>query len=680
MSTYSYFEPLRRFYRNWLRKKKRVLPTDLPTPFFYAQDINAVHEYFDALASENGRTPDSSSEFNGTCHICKKEVVFKVDLPADGDTVNWRETLKCPECGLINRWRSCLHVFDAVCQPVVKDRIYLTESLTPVHQNLASRFPALCASEYFPDCKPGELIDIHGNVVRNEDVTRLTFADASMESILCFDLLEYVRDYRSALREFYRVLNSGGQLLISVTFRFQQESLLRATLDQEGNVKHLVEPSFHGDPQSAQAMLRYHDFGMELLDEIRQAGFQECFLLCYNSIRWGYPNDNVILVARKLKSSVRKTELIKSAWQRTCYQSRLIQQAMIMRFRSIVLSTRKRVTLLFKPHSSQYRDKVEFEKDFFKEKEEIHDLPDIFHYWSNKYLAAEMRRFGFDNSEEFFIDRIQEFLKASKPRKVELLSIGSGNCDLELRIGKELLRWGHDNFVFECLDLNPDMLERGREAAGRAGLAAYFRFSRDDFNNWKPVRKYGVILANQSLHHVLNLEGLFDSVKKALQLDGVFLVSDMIGRNGHMRWPEALDALKPFWNELPENYRFNRLQNRLEPDYINHDCSTEGFEGIRAQDILPLLLERFNFNFFFPFGNIIFVFIDRPFGHNFDAAAEWDKDFIDRVHERDEAGLISAELKPTSMLAVLSCGESETQLRHPMLSPQHCVRLATNND
>jgi len=74
------------------------------------------------------------------------------------------------------------------------------------------------------------------------------------------------------------------------------------------------------------------------------------------------------------------------------------------------------------------------------------------------------------------------------------------------------------------------------------------------------------------------------------------------------------------------------------------------------------------------------VFIDRPFGHNFDAAAEWDKDFIDRVHERDEAGLISAELKPTSMLAVLSCGESETQLRHPMLSPQHCVRLATNND
>jgi len=662
-----------------LRKRKRILPAELPSPFFSAKDISAVHEYFSAHASEQGRTPDSTADLNGSCHICNKEVVFKVDVPASGDSVNWRETLKCPECGLINRWRSCLHVFDAVCQPTMKDRIYLTESLSPVHQNLSARFPSLSTSEYFPDSKPGELFDIHGNVVRNEDVTRLTFADASMDSVLCFDVLEYVQDYRSALREFYRVLSSGGQLLISVPFSFQHETVAHAAPYDAGNADDLEEPHSQDDPISTNRPSCY-TFGTDLLEEMRKAGFQECFLLCYNSKRWGYLNNNVVFVARKLKSSVKKSELIKSAWQRTCHQSGLIRQALLVRFRSMVLSTRKRVTLLFKPHSSRYEDKVEFEKNFFKEKEEIHDLPDIFHYWSNKYLAPDMRRFGFDNPEAFFIDRIQEYLAASKPRKVQLLSIGSGNCDLELRIAKELLRWGHDNFVFECLDLNPEMLERGREAASREGLTGYFRYSCDDFNNWEPVRKYGVVLANQALHHVLNLEGLFDAVKKSLEPNGIFLVSDMIGRNGHMRWPEAMDALQPFWDELPDSYRYNRLINRFEQHYINHDCSTEGFEGIRAQDILPLLLERFNFDFFFPFGNIIFVFIDRPFGHNFDADADWDKDFIDRVHACDEAGLISGELKPTSMLAVLSCGETETLLRHPGLNVQHCVRVPTNND
>ena len=146
-----------------------------------------------------------------------------------------------------------------------------------------------------------------------------------------------------------------------------------------------------------------------------------------------------------------------------------------------------------------------------------------------------------------------------------------------------------------------------------------------------------------------------------------------------MRWPEALEELQPFWNELPKDYRNNQQQKRYEEQYINYDCSGHGFEGVRAQDILPLLSERFNFNFFYPYGNMIFVFIDRPFGHNFNANADWDKDFIDRVHARDEACLISGELKPTSMLAVLTKSATEVVLRHPALNPQHCVRKVTKS-
>jgi ubiquinone/menaquinone biosynthesis C-methylase UbiE len=656
------------------------MPTGLPEPFFHVTDVPGMHEFFSACRKENNALENPTPTLKGRCYICRDDVDFGVSIPDDGSHVNWRETLLCPHCCLINRWRSCLHVFEEICQPTRDDRIYLTETLTPVFQNLRTRYPSLVSSEYFPDSDPGELVDTHLMPVRNEDITELTFDDASFESVLCFDVLEHVPDYRAALREFYRILGSGGQLLVSVPFSFVEETLVRASIDESGNIEHHVEPSYHGDPLSDEGVLSFYDFGLELLGDLHDAGFQEYFLLAYNSKSWGYPNDNVIFVGRKLKSSVKISDMLKSAGRRTISHTREVQQATLVKIRSALLSVRKRVGLRIKPNSSDYSEKIENEKDFFKEYEEVHDLPEIFHYWSNKYLAPAMSDFGFGNPVEFFINHVRDYVKSSGPGKVQILSIGSGNCDLEVKIGKELLRWGHGNFVIECMDLNPDMLERGMELAATEGLSSHFRFSRDDFNHWQSVRKYGCVIANQSLHHVMNLEGLFDSIKRSLEPEGVFLVSDMIGRNGHMRWPEAMRALLPFWDELPDKYRYNRLIKRYEQEYINHDCSTSGFEGIRAQDILPLLMERFNFDFFFPFGNIIFVFIDRPFGHNFDAAADWDRDFIDRVHKCDEAGMISGELKPTSMLAVLSCKDLETQLRHPALSPQHCLRVPHTND
>ena len=171
-----------------------------------------------------------------------------------------------------------------------------------------------------------------------------------------------------------------------------------------------------------------------------------------------------------------------------------------------------------------------------------------------------------------------------------------------------------------------------------------------------------------------NIEDLFDSVKWSLKPDGLFIISDMIGRNADMRWPEAMDALKPFWEELPDSYRYDRVLNRQEEQFMNPDGSIGKIGGVRSQDILPLLLERFNFKVFFPYGNIIFVFIDRAFGHNFDADAEWDRDFIARVHSHDEAGMLSGELKPTSLLAVLTKRQTDMVLRHPVLTPRHCVR------
>src|SRR5262249_55515944 len=139
-----------------------------------------------------------------------------------------------------------------------------------------------------------------------------------------------------------------------------------------------------------------------------------------------------------------------------------------------------------------------------------------------------------------------------------------------------------------------------------------------------------------------------------LEDDGYFLTSDMIGRNGHMRWPEALAFVHAFWGLLDDHYKFNHPLKRFEPVYENLDCSASGFEGIRAQDILPLLLEKFHFDLFVGFGNLVDLFIDRCFGHNFDPNKPADLAFMDVIAQVDELLLEAGYLKPTHILAAMT--------------------------
>jgi hypothetical protein len=193
-------------------------------------------------------------------------------------------------------------------------------------------------------------------------------------------------------------------------------------------------------------------------------------------------------------------------------------------------------------------------------------------------------------------------------------------------------------------------------------------------NQWDPTDTYDLAIANQTLHHILDLEHVIGQVKRSLRPSGRFLISDMIGRNGHQRWPEALDLVQEFWRQLPPAYRFNRRFGRYEESYENWDCSVEGFEGIRAQDILPLLIESFHFELFVAYANIIDPFVDRGFGDNFDAAADWDRSFIDRVNERDEAEIHAGRISPTHMVAVAGNDQSSALRFHDPLTPNLCLR------
>ena len=331
------------------------------------------------------------------------------------------------------------------------------------------------------------------------------------------------------------------------------------------------------------------------------------------------------------------------------------------------------------PTATQFQDdgylgRTVAERAFYKDCADVHDLPPIFHYWSNKYLRPKLEAFGFSTPDDMFRKYLLEQVRRRTQGTLRFVSVGAGNCDLEIALASYLREQGHADFVIDCLDFSPTMLERGRASAAGKGLGENIHVLEADFNQWIPARDYDAVLANQSLHHVVNLEGLFGRIKGCLKPQGAFLVSDIIGRNGHLRWPEALAIVHEFWRKLPPSYRFNPSLDRYEELYEDWDCSTEGFEGIRAQDILRLLLANFHFELFIAFGNVIDPFIDRVFGHHFDVTSPWDRTLIDRVHERDEREMAAGRITPTHMIAVLRNEPGTPTLFHEPLRPEFCLR------
>ena len=324
---------------------------------------------------------------------------------------------------------------------------------------------------------------------------------------------------------------------------------------------------------------------------------------------------------------------------------------------------------------STYAERVHKEIEHFKSVENVHDLPEIFHFWSNKYIRPKLEEvMGVSGLEDFYVKYIFQYAADHSGEPVEIASLGAGNADIEIGIAQALRNRGLANFRFRCLDINPGMLGRGRELALQSQLADRFEFLEADLASWRAECPIAVVIAHHSLHHIVALEEVFQNIQEAIGNSGYFLTCDMIGRNGHMRWPEALTIIHGIWRTMPDRYKYNHQLRRFEEKFDNWDCSTEGFEGIRSQDILPLLVKNFHFEAFVAYGNLPEVFVDRGFGHNFDVTNPEDTEFIDRVGALNDQQINDGVIKPTQMVAVMRACPAASARWYKHWNPQFCIR------
>ncbi len=126
------------------------------------------------------------------------------------------------------------------------------------------------------------------NGIRHEDIEAMSFSDESFDVIVSNDVLEHVNRPRKALSEIWRVLTNNGHLIMTVPFGTDWDKNTTRAQIVDGDVLHYSEPIYHGNPVADEGSLVFTDFGWELMDWIKEAGFSDVAMAVYTNTSLGH--------------------------------------------------------------------------------------------------------------------------------------------------------------------------------------------------------------------------------------------------------------------------------------------------------------------------------------------------------------------------------------------------------
>jgi SAM-dependent methyltransferase len=265
---------------------------------------NAV-ELAERARVEESLFPPTATAFSipGMCALCGHATSFSSTFEhairgVDGRSIpNLREHLTCNFCGFKNRVRAALHLFVQGLEPEGKQSIYISEQLTRTFRWMKGHFSSVSGSEYLPE-ERGFGEKIRG--IRNENLQALSWPDEQFDFVLSLDVLEHVADATACFREIHRCLSPGGRLLFTApTVLNQQETIVRATLESNGEIVHFVEPEYHGGNRrdASKGTLCFRYFAWDTLRQLEGLGFFKAEMWLYWSRHLGYMGGTQVAIA-----------------------------------------------------------------------------------------------------------------------------------------------------------------------------------------------------------------------------------------------------------------------------------------------------------------------------------------------------------------------------------------------
>ena len=148
-----------------------------------------------------------------------------------------------------------------------------------------------------------------------------------------------------------------------------------------------------------------------------------------------------------------------------------------------------------------------------------------------------------------------------------------------------------------------------------------------------------------------------ETVNNSLKNDGEFWsIAEYVGRNGSRLWPDSYKEANDIFISLPEKYRMNHVKQKdkvvLDENLPNLDCSLRTFEGIRAEDIIPVLDKKLVRNTVQQWSTIIWRILGPAYIPNYDMDNDEDRKLVEEIARKDIDFFLSGRLMPVGMNAI----------------------------
>jgi 2-polyprenyl-3-methyl-5-hydroxy-6-metoxy-1,4-benzoquinol methylase len=207
-------------------------------------------------------------------------------------------------------------------------------------------------------------------------------------------------------------------------------------------------------------------------------------------------------------------------------------------------------------------------------------------------------------------------LLTSFAKPIKALSIGCGFGIIERTLRR------HDYCqLIHGVDVAEKAIETARKTAQAEGLDG-LSYEVADLNAAKfPPQTYDVVYAHASLHHIFQLERLLNEIKQTLRPGGLFVVYEYIGPS-QMQFPRRdLELADVFLKVIPERYRQLQRRKGTKKEALRASLDTmnssDPSEGIRANEIVPLIASRFEIRHFRYVGGTLLLLIFNEIAGNF---------------------------------------------------------------
>ena len=179
-----------------------------------------------------------------------------------------------------------------------------------------------------------------------------------------------------------------------------------------------------------------------------------------------------------------------------------------------------------------------------------------------------------------------------------VLGCGSG------RFERALAERGRFRSIVAC-DFAQETVEKARRSAQETGLAT-IEYRIVDLERETLGGPYDAVFANDVLHHITNLEGLYGRIHEALSPEGKLFFCEYVGPNRFQYSDERMELVNRYLRVLPDRLRLDPLtgetlwrRERLSAEKVEQDDPTE---AVRSRDVLPLARQAFRAEAEYPSG------------------------------------------------------------------------------